>query len=97
MVNDGRCTFPALEMEEGKRVMLETLDIIAFLSKEYNVDPATLWAARYFEEGMLQSYRALFGYLIKNVGGYPQAKEWFEEHGNIINHPCPSEGAAEIL
>ena len=32
-VNGGKCTFPAMEMEEGKVVMLETMDIIAFLTE----------------------------------------------------------------
>ena len=96
-VNDGRCTFPAIEIEEGHNVMLETQDIISFLCSEHNIDPKTLWVSHYFEEGLLQSYRALFGFLIQTKGGYPQAKEWFEENGNIINHPCPPEGAAEVL
>ena len=32
-VNGGKCTFPAMEMEEGKVVMLETMDIITFLTE----------------------------------------------------------------
>ena len=96
-VNDGKCTFPALEIEEGSIVMLETQDIIQFLCKEHNVNQEELWVFHYFEEGLLQSYRALFGFLLKTKGGYPAAKEWFEENGNIINHPCPPEGAAEVL
>ena len=77
--------------------MLETQDIIQFLCKEHNVHQEELWVSHYFEEGLLQSYRALFGFLIKTKGGYPAAKEWFAENGNIINHPCPPEGAAEVL
>lgn len=96
-VNNGACTFPALEIEEGLNVMLETEDIITFLCAENNIDTQTLWVSHYFDEGLLQSYRALFGFLIQTKGGYPQAKEWFEENGNIINHPCPPEGAAEII
>ena len=77
--------------------MLETADIIALLSEENAVDDSSLWAFRYFEEGLLVSYSALFGYLIKSKGGYPQAKQWFDDNADLIAHPCPPEGAAEVL
>ena len=96
-VNDGKCSFPALELEDNKVVMLETADIISLLSEENAVDNSMLWAFRYFEEGLLVSYSALFGYLIKNEGGYPQAKQWFEDNAEMISHPCPPEGAAEVF
>ena len=96
-VNNGKCSFPAIELEENKVVMLETADIIALLSEENAVDSSSLWAFRYFEEGLLVSYSALFGYLIKSEGGYPQAKQWFDDNADMISHPCPPEGAAEVL
>ena len=60
-VNDGKCSFPALELESNKTVMLETADIISLLSEKNAVDNSTLWAFRYLEEGLLVSYSALFG------------------------------------
>ena len=41
-VNDGKCTFPCMELEPEKVVMLETSDIIAKLTEENNVDVETL-------------------------------------------------------
>ena len=96
-VNDGKCTFPAMELEPEKVVMLETADIIAKLAEENNVDMNTLWAYNYFEGGMLRSYSALFGYLVENEGGYPQAREWFAARADVLKTPCPPEGAAEVL
>jgi glutaredoxin len=96
-VNSGKCSFPAMEIEEGKVVMLETSDIIDFLSKEYDVAQEPLWAARYFDEGMFVVFSALFGYLIKHEGGYAKAKKWFAENAQMVPHPCPPEGAAEVL
>ena len=96
-VNDGKCSFPALELEEGTTVMLESGDIMDFLSEEYNVDSKQLWAFRYFDEGLLVTFRALFGYLVQQEGGYPNAAKWFEENAALVPHPCPPEGAAEIL
>lgn len=96
-VNDGKISFPALETEEDKVVMLETMDIIDLLVKENNIQEETLWAYHYFETGLLPAYSALFGYLIKNEGGYPQAKKWFTEHSEVIQQLCPPEGAAEVL
>ena len=96
-LNDGTCSFPALELEEDKVVMLESADIIAFFTKEYNVDDNQLWASRYFDEGMLVTFRVLFGYLIQQEGGYPNAKEWFAQNAKLVSHPCPPEGAAEVL
>ena len=96
-LNEGKCTFPAIEIEEGKVIMLESSDIIDFFMKEYNVDPKRLWASRYFDEGMLVTFRVLFGYLIKQEGGYENASKWFAENANLVPHPCPPEGAAEVL
>ena len=49
-LNQGKCSFPAVELEEGKVIMLESADIIDFFMKEYKVDPERLWASRYFDE-----------------------------------------------
>ena len=96
-VNEGKISFPALEMEEDKVVMLETTDIINLLIKENNIKEEELWSYHYFEGGLLKSYSALFGYLVKNEGGYPQARKWFAEHSDIIQQLCPPEGAVEVL
>ncbi len=97
LVNDGKTSFPALEIEENKIVMLETMDIINLLIKENNIQEQELWAYHYFEAGLLQSYGALFGYLVQNEGGYPQARKWFAEHSEVIQQLCPPEGAVEVL
>ena len=96
-VNGGRCTFPAIELEPDVSVMLETDDIIAMLMQEHNIDASTLWASRYFEQGMLITFRALFRYLIEREGGYENAKAWFEENAQMVRNPCPPEGAAKIV
>ena len=96
-VNNGKCTFPAMEIEAEKTVMLETADIIERLIEENNIDADSLWAYNYFSNGLLRSYSALFGYLVENEGGYPGAREWFANHSDIIKNPCPPEGAAEIV
>ena len=96
-VNNGKCTFPAMELEAEKVVMLETSDIIELLKKENNIDVDSLWAYNYFEGGLLRSYSALFGYLVQKEGGYPAAREWFANHSDVIQTDCPPEGAAEIL
>ena len=96
-VNDGKCSFPALEIEDGKSVMLESADIIAFLTEKYQVESERLWASRYFDEGLLVTFRALFGYLVQQEGGYPNAAQWFAENAELVPHPCPPEGAAEVL
>ena len=96
-VNDGRCSFPALEMEPNKVVMLESSDIIAMLVEENNINTDALWAYNYFEGGLLRSYGALFGYLVQNEGGYDEARQWFEERSDVLQTPCPPEGAAEVL
>ena len=86
-----------MELEAEKSVMLETADIIELLIEENNIDADSLWAYNYFADGMLRSYSALFGYLVKNEGGYPGAREWFANHSDIIRTHCPPEGAAEIV
>ena len=96
-VNNGKCSFPAMELEPEKSVLLETADIIEQLIEEHNIDADSLWAYNYFTNGLLRSYSALFGYLVKNEGGYPSAREWFSEHSDIIKTHCPPEGAAEIV
>ena len=96
-VNEGKISFPALEMEEDKVVMLETTDIINLLIKENNIKEEELWSYHYFEGGLLKSYSALFGYLVKNEGGYPQARKWFAEQSDIVQQLCPPEGAVEVL
>ena len=96
-VNNGRCTFPAMEIDPDKSVMLETADIIQQLIKENNIDADSLWAYNYFAGGLLRSYSAMFRYLVENEGGYPGAQAWFEEHADIIKTHCPPEGAAEIV
>ena len=96
-VNNGRCTFPAMELEADKSVMLETSDIIQLLIEENNIDADSLWAYNYFAGGLLRSYSALVGYLVENEGGYPAAREWFSNHSDVIKTHCPPEGAAEIV
>ena len=96
-VNDGRCSFPAMEISPGTTVMLETQAIIDLLKQENGVAEDALWASHYFEEGLFLSYRAMFGYLLKNEGGYPGAMAWFQKHSGVLKHPCPPEGAAEVL
>ena len=96
-VNDGKCSFPALEIEDGTSVMLESADIITFLTEKYQVESERLWASRYFDEGLLVTFRALFGYLVQQEGGYPNAAQWFAENAELVPHPCPPEGAAEVL
>ena len=96
-VNDGRCTFPCMELEPESVVMLETSDINAKLAEENGIDMDALWAYNYFEGGMLRSFSALFGYLVQNEGGYPEARQWFADKANMIQTPCPPEGAAEVL
>ena len=44
-VNGGKCTFPALEIEEGSVVMLETQDIIRFLCEDHNINQEELWVS----------------------------------------------------
>ena len=95
-VNGGKCSFPALELEEGKVVMLETDDIITLLKAENAVNDEKLWASNYFNDGMAITYRALFQYLVKNEGGYPKAQAWFAQHAKLKQIPCPDEGAAEV-
>ena len=95
-VNNGKCTFPAMELEPEKSVMLETSDIIDQIIKEHGVDVDSMWTYNYFADGLLRSYSALFGYLVKKEGGYPGAREWFANHSDIIKNHCPPEGASEI-
>ena len=96
-VNDGKCSFPSMELEPEKVVMRETSDIIAKLVEENDIDMDALWAYNYFEGGLLRSYSALFGYLVQNEGGYPEARQWFADREDVIKTPCPPEGAAEVL
>ena len=86
-----------MELEPENVVMLETSDIIAKLAEENGVDVESLWAYNYFTGGMLRSYSALFGYLVQNEGGYPGARQWFADRADMIQTPCPPEGAAEVL
>ena len=86
-----------MELEPEKSVLLESADIIEQLIEENNIDADSLWAYNYFANGLLRGYSALFGYLVKNEGGYPGAREWFSEHSDIIKTNCPPEGAAEIV
>ena len=65
--------------------------------KENDIIDENLWAAHYFNEGMFPLFRSLFGYLMKNEGGYQGALAWFEENADAVKHPCPPEGAAEVL
>ena len=77
--------------------MLDSGSIMSFLTEEYGVDSERLWAYRYFDEGLLVTFGALFGYLVKQEGGYPKAAQWFAENAELVPHPCPPEGAAEVL
>ena len=96
-VNNGKCSFPAMELEPEKSVLLETADIIELLIEENNINAESLWAYNYFTDGLLRSYSALFRYLVKSEGGYSGAKEWFSENSDIIKTQCPPEGAVEIV
>ena len=95
--NDDKCSFPALEIVEGENVMLESGDIMDFFINKYEIDQKKLWAFRYFDEGMLATFSALFGYLVQQEGGYPKAQEWFAENATLVPHACPPESAAEVL
>ena len=64
--------------------MLETQAIIDLLKQENGIAEDALWASHYFDEGLFLSYKAMFGYLLKNEGGYPGAMAWFQTHSGVL-------------
>lgn len=71
----GKVSFPALEVSPGE-VLLETDNIIKKFADENGLDPANMWALKYFSEGMYSVYQVLFKHLTETQGGYPEALSW---------------------
>lgn len=91
----GKVSFPALELAHDQ-IMLETEDIIQKLGNENGINPEELWGFTYFQNGMLPSYKALFGLTVKTLGGYAQTQQWFKDNAGTTSIPCPPEGAAAL-
>eukprot|EP00616_Rhizochromulina_sp_CCMP1243_P019596 CAMPEP_0118970586 /NCGR_PEP_ID=MMETSP1173-20130426/7450_1 /TAXON_ID=1034831 /ORGANISM="Rhizochromulina marina cf, Strain CCMP1243" /LENGTH=126 /DNA_ID=CAMNT_0006919963 /DNA_START=21 /DNA_END=401 /DNA_ORIENTATION=- len=91
-INDGKVSFPALELEPGV-IMLESGDIMNKFAVENGVDPATCWVLNYFNNGMMKSFGALFKAKIEAAGGYPEASAWLSETTGV-KLPEAEEGRA---
>jgi hypothetical protein len=94
--NGGKCTFPALELEEG-RVMLETNDIINYLAEQNGIDPSSMWLTQHYEQGVMSSFKIVFHHLIETKGGYPSALEYIKEKQGAEPVVVPEGTARAIL
>uniref|UniRef100_A0A7S2SDJ4 Glutaredoxin domain-containing protein n=1 Tax=Rhizochromulina marina TaxID=1034831 RepID=A0A7S2SDJ4_9STRA len=91
--NEGKCTFPSLEVEPGV-VMRETDDIINKFATENGVDVDSLLGLKYFSTGMLKSFMHLFKDKVASTeGGYPAVTTWIADTVGV-RPPEVAEGMA---